>query len=88
MPVLSPRAWVRATLITLALVVHGIYAAPLPSRVTRADLDSAEGKEEVDRWMGFVEGTGIPLTREQIERTTMAWTGALADLHRALRAPF
>lgn len=87
-PVLTPRAWIRAALITLALVVHGIYAAPLPSRVTRADLDSAEGREEVDRWMTFVEGAGIPLTRAQIEETTMAWTGALADLHKALRAPF
>jgi hypothetical protein len=87
-PVLGLRAWARGAAIAVALVVHGIYAMPAPTRVTRADLDSAEGKEELGRWFALVQGLGLPLTRAEFEDVTMSWSKAGAELHTATRKPF
>lgn len=85
---LSTRAWLRALAITCVIAVHGLYAMPSPVRVNRADLDSPEGRDEVTRWLGLLHAVGVSISREELERETMAWTKSLASAHWEMKKPF
>ncbi|MCB9677582.1 MAG: hypothetical protein H6737_20920 [Alphaproteobacteria bacterium] len=84
----SFRAWLRAGLISLALVVHGIYALPSPVAVDDADLNSGEGREEVRRWVEMLNGIGIALTAEELGELVKTWSTRGANVHNAMKRPF
>lgn len=87
-PSLSVRDWLRAGVISVALLGHGIYAIPNPANIDRQDLRSPEGAEEMERWRGLLGGVGIEVTSEGLEDFTLWWTGHANRLHRQVKAPF
>ena len=81
-------AWLRAGLITFALLVHSCYALPSPHAIDRADLATPEGKEEIRRWVDLLGSLGIDITPEELSVQTMAWTQWFNAQHSTFRRPF
>jgi hypothetical protein len=84
----SGWARVRAALITLALVVHGLYVAPVPHVVTPADFNNPVSQDEVEAWAGRLQALGISITTEALKEEVILWTGRIGGAHRALKRPF
>ncbi|MEZ4317256.1 MAG: hypothetical protein R3F61_07120 [Myxococcota bacterium] len=87
-PAPSPRAWLRAGCITVALVVHGIYALPSPRGIDEADIESPEGREEVERWRELLASLGVTYTHEELAAESLWWSNTLSDAHNTLQRPF
>ena len=83
-----PRPPVRAALITMALVVHGWAAAPMPHPVTRDDLRNPVTREEIDRWAGRLSALGYPISREELTDRVVEVSKAFGGFHRWLLTPF
>jgi hypothetical protein len=81
-------AWLRAGLITFALLVHSCYALPSPHTVDEADLATPEGKEEIQRWVDLLGSVGLDITTEQLSQQTMYWTKWFNGWHSTFRRPF
>ncbi len=86
----QPGWWpaARAALITLALLIHGIHAAPVPHVVTRDDLKNPVSAEEVERWAERLTTLGYAISAEELGERVMAITGIIGGAHRELREPF
>jgi len=82
------KAWLRAALITVALVVHGIFALPSPYGIDEGDLHTPEGKEEIRRWTSILGAVGVDVSVEQLSAQTIYWTHAIHAAHSKLRRPF
>lgn len=83
----SPRARLRAALITVALVVHGVAALPVPHVVRPRELLDPVAQEEVRRWVDRLAAVGIERTPEALGAEVVQWSGALGRAHRRLLAP-
>lgn len=82
------RDHLRAALIALALVAHGIYALPLPRRVTETGLKEEWRQRDIAMWQRWLDGAGFAVTHEQIEAGLMWVTDLSATTHQTLKAPF
>lgn len=82
------RSHLRAALIGLALLGHGIYALPLPRRITAAQMQEADRQRDLDVSTGWMDTLGIPLDREDLSRIAIEGSTALSRLHGALKAPW
>src|SRR5688572_23617074 len=78
----------RAALIGLALLGHGIYALPLPRRITHEDMAKPDHQRDLDLWSGWMEQLRIPLERDDLQRIAVEGSTALAGLHQSLKTPF
>ncbi len=78
---------VRAALLTLALVVHGIYALPLPREITLERIREDAGKENVDRWLGWFASAGFRPEREWFEVTVCRVSRGFEQAHKAMKWP-
>jgi hypothetical protein len=78
---------VRALLVAIALVVHGIYALPLPREITLEKLQDDAGTENVDRWMGWFAMVGYHPDRAWFEQTVCDVSRGFDRFHKALKAP-
>ncbi|MEC7385199.1 MAG: hypothetical protein VYB14_03350, partial [Planctomycetota bacterium] len=54
----------RAAWITLALVVHGLAAAPLPTRIRAHEMRSPDSIQEAQRWANVINVFGFDVTAE------------------------
>ena len=79
---------VRAALIGLALLGHGIYALPLPRKITDEDMKKPDHQRDLDLWTGWMEQLRVPLDREDLARITVEGSTALAKLHDTLKKPW
>jgi len=82
------RDHLRAAIIAIALIAHGIYALPLPNRVTERTLKEDWRQRDIELWRGWLSDAGIAVEHEQIEQQLLFWTGLSADLHQTLKWPF
>lgn len=82
------RPEVRAALITVALVIHGLAAAPIPHVVTKEDLRNPVSQEEVQRWAARLTSLGYTIDAEALSERVMAITKVIGGSHRAVLAPF
>jgi hypothetical protein len=82
-----PWSHVRALLILLALLVHGIYALPLPRELTLEKMREDAGKENVERWLGWFAAVGWHPDRAWFEQTVWKASKLSDELHDALKAP-
>jgi hypothetical protein len=87
-PLTSRWPRIRAGLLAFALLVHGIYALPLPKAVSLEDLRKDSGKENVDRWMGWFQGANLPIDRTWFEEEVASISGLIGGAHDALKWPF
>jgi hypothetical protein len=87
---LSPRhhAVVRAVCLAVALLGHGIYALPMPRSLTLETLREEDGRENVDRWLGWLRGAGLTLQRDDFEQWVLVAANTLHDGHTWAKAPF
>ena len=84
---LSPRDHVRAALIAVVLLVHGIAASPLPRSVKRSQFESAIAKEELDRWVGLLGAAWVTVTRAELADRSFAFGEQLVALRTFLLGP-
>ena len=84
----SWTVWMRAVVITFALAVHCMIAAPSPHAVDKTDLRRPEGREEIDRWRSLLATLGLKYTRAELSDEVVYWTSAINRVHRRLRSPF
>jgi hypothetical protein len=79
---------VRAAFIGLVLLAHGIYALPLPSALTPADLREDWRQADIEMWRGWLAKAGIDVTREGIEQGMLGVTSVSGTVQSTLEAPF
>ncbi len=84
----SWRTHLRALLITVALVAHGVHALPLPRPLKASDLEKEWRQDDITMWRGWLEAVGVDVSQEQVGTFLLDWTGFWGDLHDGLRAPF
>lgn len=84
---LERRDHLRAALIAVVLLVHGIAASPLPRSVKRSQFESAIAKEELDRWVAILGAVGVTLTREELAERSFARGQQLVKLRTFLLGP-
>ncbi|MBA2321418.1 MAG: hypothetical protein H0V89_09705 [Deltaproteobacteria bacterium] len=77
----------RAALITIALLVHGIYALPLPREMKLEKIREEAGTENVDRWLGWFGSVGLHPDRVWFEETVCGVTRVTDRVHKAMKAP-
>jgi hypothetical protein len=86
------RSWrwepIRAALLAVVLLVHGLAASPMPRSVKRSQFDTPIGKEEMDRWVGILGTIGVPISREKLSDDVYAVGSFFAGLRGALLDPF
>lgn len=82
------RPEVRAALITVALAIHAIAAAPVPHVVTREDMRNPVSQEEVRRWAARLGSLGYPIDAPTLGERVMDVTAVIGGFHRALQRPF
>ncbi len=85
---LSRRAWIRALLITLAIGVHGIYAAPVPHIVTKEQLKNPVSRDEVATWADRLTAIGYTIDTDTLGQRVVEVSGQIGGLHRSLKLPF
>lgn len=78
----------RAALIGLALLAHGIYALPLPKKVTSKDIEDEAHQRDLELWLGWFGAVGLPVTHDGLEVFVVDATAALQALHDGLKKPF
>jgi hypothetical protein len=78
----------RAALIGLALLGHGVYALPLPRKITAEELAKPDHQRDLDLWTGWVTALGLPLERADLARITIEGSTALGTLHDTLKKPW
>lgn len=86
----SARRWahLRAALIGLALLGHGVYALPLPDRITADQIARPQAQRDLATWRDLLGSVGIHVDSEELGRFAMDTSSALASVHDALKAPF
>ncbi len=78
---------IRASLLAVALLFHGLAAAPVPHVVTRDDLRNPVSAEEVAAWSRRLAALGIALPPDDLGDLVISVSGAIGRAHRALQAP-
>ena len=85
---LTRIAYVRAAVITFALVVHGIPALPLPRSIKRSQFDTPMASEEMARWSRLVGSVGIDRSASQLSDLFFAMGTVAVDARKMMVAPF
>jgi hypothetical protein len=78
---------VRAAILAVVLLVHGVAALPLPHAVQRKELSDPVAVEEVSRWLERLRGLGLVMERDAFEDAIVEVSGAIGGGHRALLKP-
>jgi hypothetical protein len=81
-------AHLRAALLFLALLGNAIYALPLPSAVSRTEVEKEGFQSDIDLWEGWLGAAGIPVTHDDLEAFVVSATARLGSLHKTLKKPF
>jgi hypothetical protein len=87
---MTPTAWaqVRAVVIAIVLVGHGIYALPLPAPVTSKQLATTDAERDLAVWRHGLAVVGIEVEDDQLRRFAIQGSAGLSRLHKVLKAPF
>jgi hypothetical protein len=80
-------AYLRAALITVVVLVHGVAALPVPHVVHPRELDDPVARDEVARWVERLGRVGVELTPEELGTLVVTWSGRLGRAHRQVLAP-
>ncbi len=78
----------RALLITLALVVYGIAAAPIPPSVKKHEVFSESGRDELRRWVEVLHGVGVETSVKELGGQVLAVGQPLTKARQKLLSPF
>ena len=81
-------AVLRAVMVTVFLVAHGIYALPLPKKISLEDIRKQEGQENVDRWLGWLGSAGLRFEKPWFEERVATISTAIGAGHDLLKFPF
>jgi hypothetical protein len=86
----KPTTWayVRAALLFVVVLVHGIRVAPLPQVVKPEELKDPVAKEEVRRWTERLAALGYTIGPEELGERVVSVTGVIGRAHRSLTKPF
>lgn len=87
----SSPSWLRNTrafILLLVIVVHGIFAAPLPRAVKLRDMQRPAGVEEIDRWLSLFASVGFTPARKDFEAWVVDSTSFWGGWHEAFKKPF
>ena len=79
---------IRAAWIALALFVHGLAAAPLPSRIRAHEMNSPDSIEEAQRWADVINVLGLGVSAEGLLEFSRASGEFASDTRQALMKPF
>ncbi|MBX2797728.1 MAG: hypothetical protein KTR31_08675 [Myxococcales bacterium] len=82
------RDHVRAGLIALALVAHGIYALPIPSAVSEEQVAEPWRQRDIVLWQDVLGSVGIDVEKATLEQGLIDVTGAAHRFHQLLKTPF
>ncbi len=75
-------------MLAVVILVHGVYAAPVPHVVTKADLRSPVSRNEVRIWAKRLTSWGYAITPQELGEQVRRVTGVIGGAHRAAKAPF
>lgn len=83
-------AWahVRAAILAVVVLVHGIKVAPLPHKVHPHELKDPVAKEEVARWSERLSSLGYTIEPDELGERVVDVTDGISRVHRGLTAPF
>jgi len=84
---MTRRDHVRAALIAIALLAHGVYALPLPRAVTDTMLHEDWRQRDILRWQGWLASAGISLSVPQLEGIVVRGSAVSGGLHKTLKRP-
>lgn len=79
---------IRAAWITLALVVHGLAAAPLPTRIRAHEMQSPDSIQESQRWADVLNFFGLGVTAEGLLEFSRASGEIATETRQTLLKPF
>ena len=79
---------IRAAWITLALVVHGLAAAPLPTRIRAHEMRSPDSLEEAQRWADVINVVGLSVTAEGLLEFSRSSGELATGARQTLMKPF
>lgn len=82
------RDHLRAGIILVALIAHGIYALPLPRKVTDRTLKEDWRQRDIRMWRTWLSNLGLEVEHEQIEEGLMTFTDLTSTVHKTLKTPF
>lgn len=71
----SPWSTIRAALLLVVVVAHGLVAIPVGPRTTEESLDTEHGRREIDVWMRLAGPLGF--SREGFESFVVTWSDRL-----------
>lgn len=85
---MSPPPWpdVRAALLAVVLVAHGLVALPIGPRITEKSLTDPRAQDEVAAWMRLAGPLGF--TKASFEQTLIVWSDRLVTADATITAPF
>ncbi|MEQ1568088.1 MAG: hypothetical protein ABMA64_20785 [Myxococcota bacterium] len=78
----------RAALIALALLGHGVYALPLPDAISDEALASEAGQRDLALWHDALASVGVQVDRDALGAFAQDASRATSRLHRAMKVPF
>lgn len=85
----GPQRWpaVRAALLGVVVLVHGLTALPLPRTVSADRAASAPAQEEIGLWLAVLASIGLHPSAEQLLGLVNQAAKATSSVRRALVAP-
>ncbi len=78
---------IRATLIALVLLWHGLLASPIPSSVNAKTFDNPIAEAELQRWTQLLGQAGFETTPQQLEVLVIEHASGLAAGKKAALKP-
>ena len=78
----------RAAWITLALLVHGLAAAPLPTRIRAHEMRSPDSVQEAKRWANVINAFGFGVTPEGLLQFSQSSGEFATSTRQTLMKPF
>ena len=84
----TPWAKVRAAMLGVVGLVHGVRAAPLPHVVRPSELKDPVAQEEVARWTERLGSLGYVISEQELGEKVVWITGIIGGAHQASTAPF
>jgi hypothetical protein len=84
----SRQAKIRAAVLAGVLAVHGLAAAPLPSHVSRAELNQPLATAEIERWAGILQNWGVDIEVDELKEKVFVISRRASSLRKNGLAPF
>lgn len=87
---MSPSRWanIRAIVLAIVLLGHGIYALPIPEPISTTDVKNPQRQRDIEVWRGLLRSLGLDIPLERVEGALVSTTKGLSKIHRTLKAPF